>query len=50
MAIPDETFDVTVDVRLLVYATDELITLGSSRVTSSDAVVYQLNNPKTETI
>ena len=50
MAIPDETFDVTVDIRPLVYATNEFITLGSSRVTFSDAVVCQLNNPKTETI
>ena len=32
--------NVTIDVRLLVYATNELIILGSFKVTSSDAVVY----------
>ena len=40
IAIPDETFNVTIDIRLLVYATDELIIFSSSRVTSSDAVIY----------
>ena len=42
--------DISIDIRLLVGAANKFITLGSSRVATSDAIIGQLDNSETEAV
>ena len=48
--ITDETLDIPIDNRLLVGAANKFVTLGSSRMATSDAIIGQLNNSEAEAV
>ena len=48
--VTDETLDIPIDIRLLVGSADKFVTLKSSRVATSDAVIGQLDNSEAEAV
>ena len=48
--VADETLDIPIDIRLLVGAANKFVTLGSSRVATSDAIIGQLDNSEAEAV
>ena len=50
ITVADETLDIPIDIRLLVGAANEFVTLGSSRVATSDAIIGQLDNSEAEAV
>ena len=50
ITVADETLDIPIDIRPLVGAADEFVTLGSSRVAASDAIIGQLDNSEAEAV
>ena len=50
ITVADETLDIPIDIRLPVGAADEFVTLGSSRVATSDAVIGQLDDSEAEAV
>ena len=50
ITVADETLDIPIDIRPLVGAADKFVTLGSSRVATSDAVIGQLDNSEAEAV
>ena len=50
ITVADETLDIPIDIRLLVGAANKFVTLESSRVATSDAVIGQLDNSEAEAV
>ena len=50
ITVADETLDIPIDIRLLVGAANKFVTLRSSRVATSDAVIGQLDNSEAEAV
>ena len=50
ITVTDETLDIPIDIRLLVGAANKFVTLGSSRVATSDAIIGQLDNSEAEAV
>ena len=50
ITVTDETIDIPIDIRLLVDAANKFVTLGSSRIATSDAIIGQLDNSEAEAV
>ena len=50
ITVADETLDIPIDIRPLVGAADKFVTLRSSRVATSDAIIGQLDNSEAEAV